>query len=116
MNAGKRGGAFDCVSDSRTSPAYRLYTYSCLCRSDPSGNEKKLKWSGAAFKRLDEKGFDAAIPAEWINFEKESAAEYLKAEKLARNLFDDGKKPEAVKLLNAAAVKIWKKAAVLPGI
>ena len=70
-------------------------------------------WSTASYKRGDKVGFAAPIPAEWLKFEADSRAVYSAAKEKARKLLDNGKRAEAVKLLNAAAGKIWTKAEAL---
>ena len=70
-------------------------------------------WSLASYKRVDEVGFDAELPAEWVKFEADSKAKYAKAKADARKLLDNGKRAEAVKLLNACAYSIWQEAEAL---
>ena len=72
-----------------------------------------LKWSAAAFKRLDKLKLEAPIPAEWTKFEKDSMVKYNKAKDEARKLLDAGKRAEAVKLVNSTAEKIWNDAVKL---
>ena len=66
--------------------------------------------SAAAFKRFAELGLEAPIPAEWSAFEKESMKQYGKASAEALTLLRQGKKAQAVQLLNNTAAEIWKKA------
>ena len=74
---------------------------------------KSLRWSAAAFKRLDELKLAAPIPGEWIEFEQKSMEQYTAAKAQARKLLAENKHDEAVKLLNSTAIDIWKKAALL---
>ena len=69
-----------------------------------------LEWSAAAWKRFDKLGADAEIPAEWTALEQQSIAEYEKAVKEAEVLLRNGRKAEAVKLVNTTAAGIWQKA------
>lgn len=69
-------------------------------------------WSKAAWARFDKVGLKD-IPAEWIKFEKDQLAKYVAAKNEARKLLDQGKRTEAVKLINDAAAEIWDKTAGL---
>ena len=64
-------------------------------------------WAQNAFNRLAKLGTYSEVPAEWLEFEKSSMAKYLEAKAQARKLLDDGKRAEAIKLLNETAYKIW---------
>lgn len=75
-----------------------------------------LTWSSEVWKRFDEKGLEAPIPEAWASFEKKSFAEYEKCREAARKLLREGKKDEAVKLLNGKTASIWKEAATLMGL
>ena len=77
---------------------------------------KNRKWCNAAFDRLRELKLNAPIPPEWSAFEKESMACYAEARAAARKRLDEGDRAGAVKVLNAAAEKIWRAAAALLGI
>ena len=68
-----------------------------------------LPCSAAAFKRFADLGLEAPIPAEWSAFEKGSMAKYAKASAEALALLRQGKKAQAVQLLNKTAAEIWKK-------
>lgn len=70
-------------------------------------------WSAAALKRLNELGYDAYIPEEWLEFERISMEKYSAARESARQYLDSGKPDRAVELLNAAAYHIWEEAAEL---
>ena len=81
-------------------------------------------WSLTSFKRADnmfswdmlwnkQAGYEAPIPGEWLKFEADSMAEYASAKAQARKLLDNGKRAEAVKLLNRTAYGIWEKAEAL---
>ncbi|MBO4304559.1 MAG: hypothetical protein J6A21_08235 [Lentisphaeria bacterium] len=75
-----------------------------------------LSWSSEAWKRLDVRGFDAPIPEEFLSFEKDAFSEFEQAQKGAKALLKEGKKQEAVQLVNASAARIWEGAAALMGI
>ena len=77
---------------------------------------RNRKWCSAAFERLREHKLDAPIPPEWSAFEKDSMTSYAEARAAARKLLDAGDRAGAVKVLNAAAEKIWRAAAALLGI
>ena len=70
-------------------------------------------WFNTARKRFDAKGLGSPFPAEWSKYEQEFLAEYSAAKEQARKLLDQGKQTEAENLLNAAAEKIWNRAAAL---
>ena len=70
-------------------------------------------WSQASYARGSEVGFEAELPAEWVKFEADSKAKFAKAKAEARKLLDNGKRAEAVKLLNACAYSIWQEAETL---
>ena len=75
-----------------------------------------LTWSRSVWKRFGKLGVAAPIPESWLAFEKKSHAEYGKCIEKARLLLRDGKKEEAVKLLNDKTAAICKEAAKLMGI
>jgi hypothetical protein len=78
-----------------------------ICVKEILPSMGNLKWSAAAFKRLNNLKLEAPIPAEWTKFEKDSMTEYTKAKAEARKLLDAGKRAEAIKLVNSTAEKIW---------
>ena len=67
-------------------------------------------WAKAAFARLKKLGTHSEVPAKWLEFEKTSMAKYQEAKAQARKLLDAGKRADAVKLLNDAAMAIWTEA------
>ncbi len=71
------------------------------------------EWANVTWKRFDEKGGQADIPQEWLDFEKKSFAEYHEAKDKARALLKGNKVKEAEALLQDAAAKIWNGAAKL---
>ena len=97
-------------------PRHTVYIPIPVCAVKLHPFMQQLKWSSASFNRLDKLSLEAPVPDEWIKFEKESIAEYSSAKTKARELLNEGKQDEAVKLLNSTAVKIWKKAAKLLNI
>jgi hypothetical protein len=74
---------------------------------------ENYSWSLASFKRGDKVGFATPVPAEWLKFEEHSMAKYAKAKAEAGKLLRNGKRAEAVKLLNTCAYTIWKEAEAL---
>ena len=64
-------------------------------------------WGAASFKRFNKLGLNEPLPEKWLEFEKTSMAKYLEVKEQARKLLDDGKRAEAVKLLNDTAMAIW---------
>lgn len=79
----------------------------CAETLHPAMGIDELRFSNAAWKRLDELGYDAPIPGEWSKFETESLATFTKTKEQARELLNNGKQEEAVKLINATAEAIW---------
>ena len=94
-------------------PRHTVYIPIPICVSRIPSAMKSLKWSSAAFKRLDKLQLDAPIPEEWTKFEKKSMEQYAAAKVEARKLLEQNKHDEAVKLLNSTAADIWKRASVL---
>lgn len=74
------------------------------------------KWDAASWKRLKELKLSAPIPEEWTKFEADSLATYKKAQADARALLKQGKRTEAIKLLNDTAAAIWNDGKVLLGL
>ena len=97
-------------------PRHTVYLPVPVCTEKLLPSMGTYNWAKVAFARLDKSGFDAPVPEEWLKFEVASMAEYAKAKEEARKLLAGGKRAEAVKLLNAAAFKIWQKAEALLGI
>lgn len=91
-------------------PRHTLYLPIPICveKLDPYMAEPVC--SAAAFKRFADLGLEAPIPKEWTAFEKESLKKYGKASADALTLLRQGKKAQAVRLLNKTAAEIWKKA------
>ena len=67
-------------------------------------------WAKAAFARLAKLGTHREVPAKWLEFEKTSMVKYQEAKAQARKLLDAGKRADAVKLINDAAMAIWAEA------
>ena len=80
----------------------------CVEELPPAMTE--LRWSAAAWKRFDERGFDAKIPPKWREFEAASLERYQAVRAEAKKLLDAGRRDEAVKLLNDTAASIWEAA------
>ena len=70
-------------------------------------------WSAMSFERFELLGHEAYIPEEWLEFEKNSMLKYSKAKADARAMLDEGKKSEAVRLLNDISYSIWTEASAL---
>ena len=71
-----------------------------------------LAWSKAAFDRLDKFKLQD-VPAEWLQAEKSYVERFAAAKAEARKLLNQGKRAEAVKLINDTAAAIWDDAAKL---
>ena len=67
-------------------------------------------WGKAAFERLDNQGYAAQLPEAWLKYEKNFMEKYNNAKQQARKLLDNGKRAEAVKLINDTAYSIWLEA------
>lgn len=67
-------------------------------------------WGKAAFERLDNQGYAAQLPEAWLKYEKDFMEKYTDAKNRARKLLDNGKRAEAVKLINDTAYSIWLEA------
>ncbi len=94
-------------------PRNTVYVPIPVCAEKLLPSMGSYAWSLASFKRGDKNGFENQLPCEWMKFEADSKAKYAKAKADARKLLDNGKRAEAVKLLNATAYKIWKEAETL---
>ena len=94
-------------------PRHTVYVPVPVCARKFRAEMTDNTWSAASWKRLKEKGLEAPIPAEWSKYEQEFIAEYTAVREQARKLLDQGKQAEAENLLNAAAEKIWDKAAAV---
>ena len=70
-------------------------------------------WRFAAWKRFDEVGVEAPVPAEWLSFERESFGQYRAAQGKARELMRAGQQEEATSLMRTATMDIWNAAANL---
>lgn len=92
-------------------PRHTIYVPVPVCAEKLHPAMVDLKWSSAAWQRFDKLGLEAPIPENRQAFEKESLARYGKAKEEARQLLIQGKRAEAVKLLNTAASDIWNSAA-----
>ena len=97
-------------------PRHTVYLPIPVCVREVLPAMANLRWSTAAFRRLDELKLEASIPPEWTKFEADSMMQYGKAKAHARKLLEAGKRAEAVDLLNSAAKRIWKTAATLLNI
>ena len=94
-------------------PRHTIYVPVPICVRKLHPAMSNLKWSAAAWKRFDALKLEAPFPEEWQSFERNSLNKYRKAREEARQLLVQGKKEEAVNLLNAAASAIWDEAAAL---
>ncbi|NMA47322.1 MAG: hypothetical protein GX945_12250 [Lentisphaerae bacterium] len=88
-------------------PRHTSYLPIPICVTDmPAAMHTQPDWSDAACKRFEEQGLDASV-ANWIACEEEMLSAYRQAQAEARALLRQGKRPEAVALLNAAAQNAW---------
>ena len=94
-------------------PRNMVYIPIPICAEKYLPSMGNYSWSAASFKRGNKVGFEAPIPAEWQKFEADTMAKYAEAKAKARKLLDNGKRAEAVKLLNTTACNIWKEAEAL---
>ena len=94
-------------------PRHTIYIPIPICAEKLLPSMLTPEWSAASWKRFKELGLHAEIPEEWTALENQSIAEYEKAVFEAEKLLRDGKKAEAIKLLNQTAAGIWEKACPL---
>ena len=94
-------------------PRHTIYVPVPVCAEKLLPSMTDFSWSKAAFKRFDAFGYQSPVPREWKKFEDESFAGYTQAKETARKLLDEGRREEAVKLLNDTAYDIWCKAEAL---
>ena len=94
-------------------PRHTIYVPIPLCAEKLLPSMLTPEWAAASWKRFKKLGLHAEIPAEWTALETQSIAEYEKAVAEAEKLLRDGKKEQAVKLLNQTASGIWEKAYAL---
>ena len=97
-------------------PRNTVYIPIPICAEKYLPSMGNYSWSLTSYKRAEKEGFEAPIPAEWQKFEADSMAKYAAAKADARKLLDNGKRAEAVKLLNDTAYKIWEEAEALLNI
>ena len=93
-------------------PLHTIYVPVPVCTEKLYPGMSDQRWSEAAFARFEKYGLQD-IPAEWEKFEKDCMAKYSSVKAEARKLLDDGKRKEAVKLLNDTAYAIWSETAKL---
>ena len=91
-------------------PLHTVYVPIPICTEKVHPAMSNGNWSKAAWERFNKVGLQD-IPAAWVNFEKDNMGKYIAAKNEARKLLDQGKRAEAVKLINKAAAEIWDKAA-----
>ncbi len=91
-------------------PRHTIYIPIPICAEKLLPSMLTPEWSAASWKRFKELELHAEIPEEWTALEKQSIAEYEKAVFEGEKLLRDGKKAEAVRLLNRTASGIWEKA------
>ena len=94
-------------------PRNTVYVPIPVCAEKVLPSMGSYAWSLASFKRGDKNGFENPLPCEWMKFEADSKAKYANAKADARKLLDNGKRTEAIKLLNDTAYDIWEKAEAL---
>ena len=94
-------------------PRHTIYLPVPICVEKVLPQMADFSASRAAWGRFDKLGFDAPIPENWLEFEKNAVKKYADTKAEARKLLDNGKRAEAVRLLNSTAAAICDEAAVL---
>ena len=97
-------------------PRNTIYVPVPICATSVHPKMLSYEWTQASWKRFDEKGEkggEADIPQEWLDYENKSMAEYRKAKDRARVLLKENKVKEAEALMQDAVMKIWDGAAKL---
>lgn len=94
-------------------PRHTLYLPIPICVEKLEARQEEPVWAEASWKRFDQLGLEAPIPAEWLAFEKESMEIYAKVSANALDLLRQGKKAQAIQILNNVTSEIWRKASVL---
>lgn len=97
-------------------PRHTVYVPVPVCVKQVLPEMQDGRWDAASWKHLSEHKMAAPLPEEWTRFEADSMATYKKAQEDARALLKQGKRTEAVKLLNDTASAIWKNAETLLGL
>ncbi|MBO5694492.1 MAG: hypothetical protein J6S98_03715 [Lentisphaeria bacterium] len=97
-------------------PRHTVYVPVPVCVEQVLPGMSDGSWSAASWKRFKELSLAAPIPEEWAKFEADFMATYKKAQEDACALLKQGKRTEAVKLLNDTASAIWKNAETLLGL
>ncbi len=92
-------------------PRHTLYLPVPVCVEKVLPAMGDFSWSKATWQRFDKLGLDSPIPEKWLIFEKNSVKKYADAKAKARKLLDNGKRTEAVSLINSTASAIWQEAA-----
>ena len=92
-------------------PRHTLYLPVPVCVEKVLPAMGDFSWSKATWQRFDKLGLDSPIPEKWLKFEKDSVKKYADAKAKARKLLDNGKRTEAVSLINSTASAIWQEAA-----
>ena len=94
-------------------PRNTIYIPVPVCAEKLLPGMDDYRWSDAAWKRFDEFGYNAPIPDAWQEFERSSMEKYCSTREEARRLLEQGKRCEAVTLLNSCAEEIWRDTAAL---
>ncbi len=94
-------------------PRHTIYVPIPICAEKLLPSMLTPEWAAASWKRFDTLGLNAELPAEWLALEQKAMEVYGKAVEQAEKLLRDGKKAQAVKLLNQTAAVIWEKAYTL---
>lgn len=97
-------------------PRNTIYLPVPICAEELLPAMGDYRWSDAAWKRFDELGFNAPLPEEWLKFEQTSMEKYCSAKDEARKLLDQGKRNNAIELINSCAMAIWQEASNMLGI
>lgn len=94
-------------------PRHTVYLPVPVCVEKILPQMGDYSWSKAVWARFDKLGLESPIPEKWLEFEKKSMEKYTTAKEEARKLLDQGKRADAVKLINSAAAEIWSAAVEL---
>ena len=72
------------------------------------------EFAAKSYKRLEKFKTRHPVPQAWLDFEKQSLADYNAALKQAKEMMKNNQKEQAEKLLNDAFSRIWKQVGTLP--
>ncbi|HOG49278.1 MAG TPA: hypothetical protein PKY10_01670 [Lentisphaeria bacterium] len=89
-------------------PRHTMYLPIPICVTDdrPDAMSKQPIWSDAAFERLEKLGLESSAES-WVNLERAMLLAYRQAQAEARAKMRQGRRDDAVTILNAAAQTAW---------